>query len=504
MADEGAAPDAGAAAPDAGAAAPDAGAAPQDTASATGGAASPGMDSMDMLTKVRRQDGIHYRVPVTPDYFVIPGHFTAETEVYIFGLLPPSAEKLEIKFREDKTMEKVALLVCATVQPSPKVFLRTYHNKTTEEVVSEDIDVKSGSHLICRVKAYPDGSAKVTLNDKSVNYPPRDGFPLDKVLYFSMHGDFFTGSVSILKPQWPDHLHATLGHQMSAGYHITVEGSVTEGADKMQMNILRAHDVHDDVLLGIVAQFSEPRQLVRRTKQEGVWLDDQVDQDVPFEPGQPFILDVTVQEQDFQMKVNDKMLPPYHHKVFYGIGHNLCLEKNIKFKNMRVCSISHPKHWNNKPPNVKVANLLLFKAKTPAASPIPLEPNTCIYVQGMPLPHANEFKVALAKGPEESAEAALMIHVQIPQGMVFVYDGSEQNKGAGHQCKVKVNRLFACRIDAFADTFKVWINTLSNEPGAESYDVTSRFPVAEVTSVNVFGAFKDVSVIKAPHDAVSP
>lgn len=461
------------------------------------------MDSAAMLAKVRQHAGIHYRVPVTPDYFVIPGCLTAGTEVFIFGLIAPSAEKLEIKFREDKSMEKVSLLLCAMVQPSPKIFLRTYHNKVTEDVASEDIDVKTGSHFICRVKAYGDGSAKVTVNDKSVTYPPRDGFPLDKVLYFSMHGDFFTGSVSILKPQWPDHLHATLGHQMSAGYHITLEAAVTEGADKMQLNILRAHDVHDDVLLGVVAQFTDPRQLVRRTKQEGVWLEDQVDQEVPFEPGQPFILDVTVQEQDFQMKVNDKVLPPYQHKVFYGIGHNLCLEKNVKFKSLRVCSISHPKHWNNKPPNVKSTNLLLFRAKTPAASPLPVEANTCIYVQGMPLPCATEFKVALAKGAEESAEAALIIHVQVPQGLVYVYDGSEQNKGAGHQCKVKVNRLFACRIDALTDNFKVWINTLSNESGMDGYDVASRFPISEATSLNVFGAVKDVTVLKAPHDVTS-
>lgn len=480
------------------AATPDEGLGPRGSIS--GGAESPLMDSMDMLTKVRHQDGIHYRVPVTPDYFVIPGNLTAGAEVFIFGLCAPSAEKLEIKFREDKTMENVSLLVCVTLQPSPKVFLRTVHNKVSEDVLSEDIDVKSGSHLIFRIKSYGDGSAKLTLNDKTVTFPPRDGFPLDKVLYFSLHGDFFTGSVSIFKPTWPDHLHATLGHQMAAGYHFIIEGTVPEGADKVQMNILRAHDVHDDVLLGVVAQFADPRQLTRRTKQEGVWLDDQVDQDVPFEPGKPFVLDVSVQEQDFQMKVDDKVLPPYHHKVFYGIGHNLCLEKNIKFKSLRVCSISHPKHWNNKPPNVKVSSLLLFKAKPPAASPIVAEPNTCFYVQMMPLPHAHEFKVAMAKGPGETAEAALIIHAQIQKGLVFVYDGNDQNKGTGHQCKVKVNRLFACRIDILADAFKVWINTLSQDSGTDCYDVAGRFPMSEATSVNVFGAVKDVSVVKAPQE----
>lgn len=494
MAEEG-----GVSAPDAASPAPDAPPV-HEMGSEMGGATSPGLDSMQMLDKVRHQDGIHYRVPVTPDYFVIPNCMTAGTEVFIFGLFAPSAEKLEIKFREEKSMEKVSLLVCVMLQPSPKVILRTYQNKNAEDVASEDIEAKTGNHLIFRVKAYGDGSAKVTLNDKSVNFPPRDGFPLDKVKYFSLHGDFFTGSISIFKTQWPDHLHATLGHQMSAGYHITVEGTVTDGADKMQLNILRAHDVHDDVLLGVVAQFADPRQLVRRTKQEGVWLEDQVEPEVPFEPGQPFSMDLTVQEQDFQMTVNDKPLPPYKHKVFYGIGHNLCLEKNIKFKSLRVCSISHPKHWNNKPPNVKCANLLLFKANTPAASPITIEPNVCFYTQAMPLPHATEFKVALAKGPEETAEAALIIHVQIPQGLIYVYDGSDGNKGSGHQCKIKVNRLFACRIDAQADNFKVYMNTLSNESGLESYDVTSRFPTSEATSLNIFGAVKEVTALKAPQD----
>ncbi|XP_077522065.1 uncharacterized protein LOC144133093 [Amblyomma americanum] len=460
----------------------------------------PSMDAVQMLNKVRQVDGIHYRVPVTPDHFLIPGNMTEGTEVYIFGLLAPQAQSLEIKFREAKTLEKVSLLIHASLQPAPNVVLKTYQNKASEDVANSDASLAAGGALCCRVKAYGDGSAKVIVNERVLTFPPRDGFPLDKVMYFSLHGDFFTGSVSVFKKAWPDHLHVTLGHQISAGYQFTLEGSVAADADKMIINILRSHDVHDDVLLGVVAQFAEQRQLVRRTKQEGVWLEDQVDQELPFEQGQPFVVDISVAEEDFQMSVNGKLLPPYKHKVFYGIGHNLCLEKNVKFKSLHVCSISHPKHWNNKPPNVQKATLLYHNMQPPVSGSITLEPNNCFYVQGTPLPHAKEFKVMLAKGGEPTSDALLVIHVQIPQGLVFVYDGQDANKGAGYQIKVKVNRLFSCRADCHADSFKVWVNTFTSDSNAEGYEVKHRFPVNEVTHLSMFGDIKDVSGLRAVED----
>ncbi|XP_050037510.2 uncharacterized protein [Dermacentor andersoni] len=465
------------------------------------GAQSPQLDAMQMLSKVRQADGIQYSFPVTPDHFLIPANMTADTEVYIFGLLAPQAERLEVKFREAKTEEHVSLLVLIELQPTPYVALRTYNKKVAEDVAKEDTQIAAGSALCIRVKAYGDGSAKVTVNGHNLTFPPRDGFPLDKVLYFSLHGDFFAGSVSIFKTQWPDHLHVTIGHQISAGYHFTIEGSVTPDADKMMMNILRSHDVHDDVLLGVVAQFADTKQLVRRTKQEGVWLEEQVDPEMPFEPGQPFTVDIAVGEQNFQMTVNGQLLPPYKHKVFYGIGHNLCLEKNAKFKNLRVCSISHPKHWSNKPPNFQKATLLFFNANSPVSSPIQLEPGNSFYVQGTPRPPCTEFKIALSKGAEETAEALLVVHVLLKNGLMFVYDGTDGNKGAGHQLKVKANRLFSCRVDALADNFKVWVNTLSaTDSNTDPFEVKHRFSLNEAGFLNTFGEIKNVTGVKSTED----
>lgn len=68
---------------------------------------------------------------------------------------------------------------------------------------------------------------------------------------------------------------------------------------------------------------------------------------------------------------------------------------------------------------------------------------------------ARRFKIALSKGAEETAEALLVVHVLLKNGLMFVYDGTDGNKGAGHQLKVKANRLFSCRVDALADSFKV-------------------------------------------------
>ncbi|KAK8761583.1 hypothetical protein V5799_027150 [Amblyomma americanum] len=440
----------------------------------------PSMDAVQMLNKVRQVDGIHYRVPVTPDHFLIPGNMTEGTEVYIFGLLAPQAQRcsrtlflrsLEIKFREAKTLEKVSLLIHASLQPAPNVVLKTYQNKASEDVANSDASLAAGGALCCRVKAYGDGSAKVIVNERVLTFPPRDGFPLDKVMYFSLHGDFFTGSVSVFKKAWREAGYRSLLHLHTL---YTRDGRFR----RMIINILRSHDVHDDVLLGVVAQFAEQRQLVRRTKQEGVWLEDQVDQELPFEQGQPFVVDISVAEEDFQMSVNGKLLPPYKHKVFYGIGHNLCLEKNVKFKSLHVCSISQP----------------------PVSGSITLEPNNCFYVQGTPLPHAKEFKVMLAKGGEPTSDALLVIHVQIPQGLVFVYDGQDANKGAGYQIKVKVNRLFSCRADCHADSFKVWVNTFTSDSNAEGYEVKHRFPVNEVTHLSMFGDIKDVSGLRAVED----
>lgn len=109
---------------------------------------------------------------------------------------------------------------------------------------------------------------------------------------------------------------------------------------RIAFNVLRSPDVHDDVLVGLSCQFTGEKQMVRRTKQEGVWLDEQLEHEVPFEQGAPFVFDVAIGEKEFNMTVNGKPLPPYNHKVFYGTGQYICVDKNVVLKNIRVCSIS--------------------------------------------------------------------------------------------------------------------------------------------------------------------
>ncbi|KAL1414906.1 hypothetical protein MTO96_007160 [Rhipicephalus appendiculatus] len=456
---------------------------------------------MQALSKVRELDGIKYSVPVTPDHFLIPGGLIAGSEVYIFGLLSPQSAGMEVKFREGRTLEQVSLNVHVVTQAAPYVALQTYLDNKTHDVVKEDIEeISPGGPLCIRVKTYPDESAKVTLNGHTLNFPPSDTFTLEKIVYFSIYGDFFTGSVSIFKKEWPEHMHVTIGHHISAGYHFTVQGAVTPDADKMMMNILRCSEVHDDELLGIVAQFKDPKQLVRRTKQEGVWLEDQVDHDDPFEPGKPFTVEIAVCEQDFHMTVNGKLLPPYKHKVFYGTGHNLCLQKNVKFKNLDVCSISHPKHWKHKLPNILKASILLFNATSPASSPILMAVGSSFFLQGTPPPPCNEFKLILSKGMEENSEALLVIHALLAKGLMFIYDGTDASKGDGTKLRVRANRLFSCRVDALADSFKVYVNTLSDVEDIGPFDVKQRFPLTDAVFLNIWGELNDVTALQAAED----
>lgn len=462
------------------------------------------MDAIQALGKVRQVDGIHYSVPVTPDHFLIPGGMIPGTEVYVFGLLSPQSQSMDIKFREGRTLEQVSLNVHLATDASPSVSLQTFLDRKTQDVVKEDVpEIFPGSPVCVRVKTYQDSSAKVTINGHTLHFPPSDTFTLKKILYFSVVGDFFTGSVSIFKTEWPEHMHITIGHQISTGYHFIIEGSVTPDADKMMMNILRCSEVHDDILLGVVAQFTDPKQLVRRTKQEGVWLEDQVDQDDPFQPGQPFTVAIAVCEQDFHMTVNGNLLSPYKHKVFYGTGHNLCLEKNIKFKSLNVCSISHPRHWGSKLPNVQKASLLLFEAKSPASTPIDLKPGSSFFVQGTPPPPSNDFKVVLSKGVDETAEALLIIEAQLANGVVFVYDGTAENKGEGLPLRVRANHLFSCRVDALSDSLKVFVNTLSEVWKSDPVEVKQRFPLSDAIFLNTFGELNNVTALKAAEDIMA-
>ncbi|CAN8009566.1 unnamed protein product [Ixodes pacificus] len=183
-------------------------------------------------------------------------------------------------------------------------------------------------------------------------------------------------------------MHVTLGNQIAAGYHFTVEGTVSPNADKLVISVLRSPDVHDDVLVGIRCQFEGEKQMVRRTKQEGVWLEEQLETQFPFALGEPFTMDVAVLEKEFHMAVNGQALPPYNHKVFYGQGQFICIDKNVTVKNIRVCSISHPKHWTSKPPNVKQASLIFHRNDAPASRQVMLDVGQCYYIQGTPPLHS--------------------------------------------------------------------------------------------------------------------
>ncbi|XP_040066933.2 uncharacterized protein LOC8037716, partial [Ixodes scapularis] len=351
--------------------------------------------------------------------------------------------------------------------------------------------------VVLRLKAYDDGVAKVTLNDRILSFRQEADLEIDKCQYFSIVGDVFVASVSIFKPEWPDHMHVTLGNQIAAGYHFTVEGTVSPTADKLVISVLRSPDVHDDVLVGIRCQFEGEKQMVRRTKQEGVWLEEQLETQFPFALGEPFTMDVAVLEKEFHMAVNGQTLPPYNHKVFYGQGQFICIDKNVTVKNIRVCSISHPKHWTSKPPNVKQASLIFHRSDAPASRQIMLDVGQCYYIQGTPPLHSKTFKITFAKGDTENAEALLVLQPVLAENRVYVYDGSPEQKGNGLHADIRIGRLFSCRIDVGADSYKVWVNTLVSDDNVDPYEVKHRLPITEALFLNVFGHIKNVSALKA-------
>lgn len=468
------------------------------------GTTSPPMDAIQMLCKVRQADGVHYRLPVTPDDFLIPGNLTPGTEIYIFGLLSPTMEKVEFQVREGKTRERVSLSVLATSTPEAKITVRTYQNKTHTVDSSAEAELSPSEAIVIRVKAYANGVARVTINEKVLTFTQKADLPLDKCAYFSIFGDVFTAAISLFKPHWPDHFHVTLGNTIAAGYHFTIEGTVAPEAEKIAFNVLRSPDVHDDVLVGLSCQFTGEKQMVRRTKQEGVWLDEQLEHEVPFEQGAPFVFDVAIGEKEFNMTVNGKPLPPYNHKVFYGTGQYICVDKNVVLKNIRVCSISHPKHWTNKPPNVKQANLIFHNSDTPTTRPIRVDVGQCYYVQGTPIPHSKTFKIVFAKGDAADSDALLVVEAMVPERKVFVYDGDAGNKGEGTPADIKIGRLFSCRIDVLPENYKLWVNTLASDANADAYIVKHRLPISDVGYLNVFGQIKQLSALKAVEEFTSP
>ncbi|CAN7995823.1 unnamed protein product, partial [Ixodes hexagonus] len=445
------------------------------------GTTSPPLDAAQMLNKVRQADGVHYRLPVTPDDFLIPGCMTVGTEIYVFGLLSPTADKVEFLLRPMKTRERVALSALATVTPETKVTLRSYVQKTYTDQTSGEVELSPSDSVVFRIKAYQGGVAKVTYLISSSASPKTSGENPESPR--ARGAIMMETSCTVASLTFVGCVHVNTDSQVSVVFFTDRNVSITtvEITDSRQDSASINLDMKSFFLLKAKSMLSET----------------EIDRNVLF-------LVVSTVFKLYLFSLSPSKLDKKKFINNYDGKNNHTYYSAFREKRLTDVANQEARSVNViRPERLAPRSAAIHQTDAPASKPIKMEVNQCYYIQGTPPLHAKTFKIAFAKGDSDAAEALLVIESIISESKVHVFDGAPGNKGAGSPADIKIGRLFSCRIDVGADSYKarVWVNTLVSDVNVDAYEVKHRLPISEAAFLNVTGQIKNVSALKAIEEA---
>jgi len=200
---------------------------------------------------------------------------------------------------------------------------------------------------------------------------------------------------------------------MAAGHgsSIIINGTVPNGCNRFVINLMADNK---DVALHFNPRFEGVNAVIRNTRQQGSWGNEERHGHFPFQQGQAFEVMFLIDEQHYKVAINGSHFCEYGHRIPKEMVRQLKVKGDVQLTQIRFQGLIFPGQMGNQPqgqyghPNPPAPTM-------PVSQYIPggMQPGKMIRISGQPIKNPSRFNVNLVNGTGFHSNADIGMHCDV-------------------------------------------------------------------------------------------
>ncbi|XP_067938516.1 galectin-4-like [Watersipora subatra] len=180
------------------------------------------------------------------------------------------------------------------------------------------------------------------------------------------------------------------------GSSVTINGMIPYNCNRFSFNL---ETDSGDIAMHFNPRFEGMNAVIRNTCQGGSWGGEEKQGYFPFAMGQPFEVNITIEDLHYKIKVNGNHFCDYRHRIPKDYVRHLSIEGNVQVQQIRFVGGNSP----------------LYNPPLPVNMHIPggMHPGKMIRINGQSSYNPSRFNVNMVRGPGFKSNADIAMHCDV-------------------------------------------------------------------------------------------
>ncbi|XP_053545063.1 galectin-4-like [Bombina bombina] len=120
--------------------------------------------------------------------------------------------------------------------------------------------------------------------------------------------------------------------------NIYLQGTIPTHHESFTLRFSMGQQEGSDVAFHMKACYDGRDRVVFNSYEAGAWMEEELKKEMPFPPGELFMLNVEVHEKEYQVLVNGSPFYNFTHRLPLGQVNQLRVDGDITVSNICICS----------------------------------------------------------------------------------------------------------------------------------------------------------------------
>lgn len=322
------------------------------------------------------------------------------TKIYISASLPNECKRFTLDLQRG-TGEEADIFLHFNVRFAEAVVVRNSRQASVwgPEEHEGTIPFTAAHPFLVVVSASID-SLEVEVNGNLfTTFKLRDGMPITNITHLSIYGDVIVSAIHIPLETFPKHLRLGIPDKTKVGDVFALRGRVPAGCDRFVVNLQCGSGQSDDVVFHFNPRMDDG-YVVRNTRSDEQWAEEETAGGIPFACGEPFHLMIGTGSDAYRTWVNGQEFINFGHRMDMRNACILYVEGEADFEDIAIDSIASrlpSQSEDNSVRNFQKSDVQLFNPPMPVSHRIPngMAPGRVVAISGTVNKDANRFGINL-------------------------------------------------------------------------------------------------------------